>query len=610
MAAPPDDYPPLAALPKLTLHPSVDAKALDAAKVVADWLSSLTQGLASGAQDDIRTLFLEKESWWRDFVSFSWDIATHNGTEAISKYITSSTSGFAEPKTDLSFALQPQLMEMGPFQFIQSGFSFKNKFGTGRGILRLANVGPDEWKAWTVSTILERLNGQDELEAKRLKEQAIQSSPSGHGIPSKEDTDLQVLIVGAGQAGLALAAHLQHLGLKYLVVEKASGPGAAWRARYASIKSHTPSFTDHFPFLKYPTNWPRYLDRDHIIQWIEHYADIMGLNIRNNTLARNIVYDESAKRYSVELQSADDGSVQTVSPKHLVLATGLLSDIPIKPTFPGQDLFRGEISHTSEHRSAALLPDVQSKKFTIIGAGTSAHDVAQDLVNHGAKSVTMVQRSPMFVVSTQAVEEFQLKIWHTPGLSTEDADLLGNSLPTALVRTLGIGGSQMMSAFDKDLLDALEKAGMAVKRGDTGDSLADHQFIKAGHFYADQGACEMIIDGRIQVRQCGKGVQAYTPDGIVLGDGTKIESDVVILATSIERTHKAIEQLMPKEVIDRVGEICSLDESQERVGVWRPTGMPGFWFMTGSFIWARQFSPLLALQIAAVEWGLNSEYQW
>lgn len=37
--------------------------------------------------------------------------------------------------------------------------------------------------------------------------------------------------------------------------------------------------------------------------------------------------------------------------------------------------------------------------------------------------------------------------------------------------------------------------------------------------------------------------------------------------------------------------------------------MPGFWFMTGSFLWSRQFSPILALQIAAIEWGLNKEYQ-
>lgn len=301
-------------------------------------------------------------------------------------------------------------------------------------------------------------------------------------------------------------------------------------------------------------------------KWIEHYEDIMGLNVRHDTLATNIQYHASTQKYTVELQS-NDGSVQSINTKHLVLATGILSDIPIQPAFPGQENFKGQLYHTVAHKSASCVSDVQSKKVTIIGAGTSAHDVAQDFANHGAKSVTIVQRSPIFVVSPKSVEELQLKLWDTPGLSTEDADLLGNSLPTAVVRTLGVGASQMMSVLDKDMLDGLEKAGLAVKRGDQGDSIVDHQLIKAGHFYVDQGACEMIIDGRIQVRRCAGGVQEYYPTGITLADGTQVESDVVVLATGFERTHKRIERIMPRGVMDKVGEICSLDEEQERLGV-------------------------------------------
>ncbi|RAK86774.1 flavin-binding monooxygenase [Aspergillus costaricaensis CBS 115574] len=603
-----DEFPPLAALPNLSLHPSIDAEQLNAAKIADDWLASLSKSLSTGHPDAIQAHFLEKESWWRDFVSFSWDIACHNGSQAISSYLASSTSGFSDPKLDQPGALQPHLADLGGMRFIQAGFGFTTKAGKGRGVLRLANVGPEEWKAWTVFTVLERLNGQDELEAERAKAAEVQSSGSGPQ-STTEDSDLQVLVVGAGQSGLALAAHLQNLGLKYLVVDKTARPGDSWRARYTSIKSHTPSYMDHFPFLKYPTTWPRYLDQDHIVKWMEHYGDLLGLNVRHGTLAINIQYNPSTKRYSVDLQS-NDGSVQSITTKHLVLATGLLSDIPVKPSFPGEDTFKGQVFHTSAHQSASLMPDVQNKKITIIGAGTSAHDVAQDFASHGAKSVTIVQRSPLFVTSLKSVEELQVKLWDTPGLSTDDADLLGNSFPTAVVRTLSVGASQMMSMLDKDMLDGLEKAGLAVKRGDQGDSLVDHQLIKAGHFYIDQGACGMILDGRIKVQRCQEGVREYYPGGITLADGTQIESDVVILATGFERTDKLIERIVPREILDRVpGVICSLDGSQERFGVWRPTGMPGFWYMTGSFSWSRQFSPVLALQIAAVEWGLNKENQ-
>ncbi|KAL4910554.1 hypothetical protein BDW74DRAFT_164445 [Aspergillus multicolor] len=450
-------------------------------------------------------------------------------------------------------------------RFIQTGFGFKTNFGKGKGVLRLANVGPEEWKAWTCA---------------REKEE-------------KDNSTLQVLVIGAGQSGLALATHLQHLGLNYLVVDKTARPGDSWRARYASIKPHTPIYTDHYPSLIYPSNWPRYLHQEHITRWMGHYGDILGLNVRHDTLAKDIEYDRLTGRYSVTLQSSDgDGVEKTVTAKHLVLTTGLLSDIPAAPSFPGEETFKGEIYHSSAHKSASFIPDIQNKNITIIGAGTSAHDVAQDFVTHGAKSVTMVQRSAIFVTSLESLEQIQVKLWDTPGLSTEDADLLGNSLPTAVVRTLSIGASQIMAALDKEMLDGLERAGMAVKRGEGGDSLV------AGHFYIEQGAAEMIVDGRIRVRHCEGGVGGYYEEGITLAEGAQVESDIVVLATGFERTDKVIERLMPGEIMDRVvGEMCSLDESQERVGTWRPTGMPG------------QFSPVLALQIAAIEWGLNKEYQ-
>lgn len=316
--------------------------------------------------------------------------------------------------------------------------------------------------------------------------------------------------------------------------------------------------------MKYPHDWPRYLDKQHITEWMEQYEDIMGLNVQHDTLASDIKYNDSTKRYSVTLHSK--AGAKTISPKHVVLATGLLSDIPIRPTFPDEAIFKGQVYHTLNHKSASLVPEVQSKKVTIIGSGTSAHDVALDFAEHGAKAVTMVQRGSIYVTTLDSAEKVQLPLWNIPGLSTEDADLLGNSLPTAVVRTLSVGASQMMAAKDKDMLDGLEKAGMALKRGE-GDSIVDHQIIKAGHFYIDQGACQKIIDGEIQVRRCEKGVQGYYSDGIMLSDGSKIESDIVILATGFERSDKTVASLMGESFMDIVGEICALDDSQERIGV-------------------------------------------
>lgn len=208
--------------------------------------------------------------------------------------------------------------------------------------------------------------------------------------------------------------------------------------------------------------------------------------------------------------------------------------------------------------------------MTIVGCSTSAHDIAQDFVNRGAKGVSIIQRHPIFSVSIDSIEKFQLILWNTPGLSTEDADLLGNSLPTAVVRTMGVRMSQMMTANDKKLLDGLEKAGLALRKGDEGNSILDHALIKGGRVYIDQGVSQMIVDGRIKIHRCEQGVKEFYPQGIVLGNGDKVEADVVVLATGYERNKLDVEQMMGKEVAQKAGNFGFLDDEQERIGVSGP----------------------------------------
>jgi len=108
----------------------------------------------------------------------------------------------------------------------------------------------------------------------------------------------------------------------------------------------------------------------------------------------------------------------------------------------------------------------------------------------------------------------------------------------------------------------------------------------------------MIIDGRIKIHRCEEGVQKLGQNSVTLADGTCVQADVIVLATGYEKSILTIRKLMGDEVADKLRGFGSLDHEQERSGWWRPTGIPGFWFMTGSFTWCRQFSQKLALQIA------------
>jgi cation diffusion facilitator CzcD-associated flavoprotein CzcO len=290
----------------------------------------------------------------------------------------------------------------------------------------------------------------------------------------------------------------------------------------------------------------------------------MGIDVLRSTTVGKVQYDETNRQYSVELEN--ENGKQLIKPKHIVLATGLFSSLPNRPEIPGEGSFQGMVYHSSEHQSAAHIPDLKNKKVVMVGCGTSAHDIAQDFVNQGAQSVSMVQRHPIFVMSLDSVEKFQFPLWNTPGVSLNDADLLGNSFSIPLVRSMGIGMSQMMAANDSKMLDGLEKAGMALLKGES-CGLLDHALVKGGHFYVDQGASQMVIDGRIKILRCEQGVTSFSSEGVVLGNGTTVEADVVILATGFQRGDLAVEQIMGKEVKDRVGNIGFMNDEQERIGV-------------------------------------------
>jgi hypothetical protein len=196
-----DEFPPLAPLPNLTLHPSTNPHTIDAPKIVNTWLTALTTSLTKSQPIVTTLLFLPEHSWWRDLATFTWDITCHNGAETISKYIQHSNAGLTDAVADLPGALAPRLEDLGGMKFIQSGFRFRTGAGKGRGVVRLANVGEEVWRAWTVYTVLERLDGQDQVEARRERESEVQTGPSNGTVPAsiQTDQDVQVLVIGAGE---------------------------------------------------------------------------------------------------------------------------------------------------------------------------------------------------------------------------------------------------------------------------------------------------------------------------------------------------------------------------------------------------------------------------
>ncbi|KAL1612552.1 hypothetical protein SLS60_000779 [Paraconiothyrium brasiliense] len=593
-------------LPDLKLQQGVQKEDIDAKLVTTNWLSQLERSFAEQNMDGLMNLFIDN-CWWRDIVALSWDFSCKQGQEAIRNYLVSAAHGLSSIRANTFGGLQPMLVEFGGQCWIQSGFTFRTPHGNGKGLLKLMNVGVGKWKAWTVFTQLEKLDYMDELARQRAACVPPVSVPATIGVAQDESEDNQVVIVGAAQAGLMLGARLKHMRIKTLLLERNARLGDSWRQRYQSVTLHTPSYTDHWAYMKIPETWPRFLTGDKVADFMEHYGHLMGLNIQYNTEVTNISYDGATRKYTI--QSTTPEGTRRHSATHLVLATGLFSDEPILPNFPGQGSFGGQIYHSKYHRSAADVPDLHNKRVVIIGAATSGHDIAADFVTHGANEVTMMQRHPIYSISRESWETFMLALWKMDGLSTEEADIVSNAFPLAIIRTMSVGLTKMMAEHDKDVHDGLKKAGLALKEGNDGYGLADYQLIKGGQYYIDQGANEMIIDGRIKIQRCEEGVKKFIESGLVLANGTKINADVIIFATGFEKETTTIEKLMGSGVAKRLHhKFGQLDEEQERSGWYRSTGVPGFWYMTGSIMYCRQFSLPLALQIAAIEQGLNQRY--
>ncbi|KAH8671426.1 hypothetical protein BX600DRAFT_510100 [Xylariales sp. PMI_506] len=604
---------PAANLPKLALPEGVDRDSIDAVQIVSQWLIKLEKFFQQNEFDRIPDLFIE-DCWWRDLAGLNWDISTKHGHEPISQWLATARNYPTGFRLAQSPGLQPQLFDAGPLTWMQAGFHFRHPHGDGRGFVRLTSTGSSgEWKAWTMFSRLDQFDFQKELnEARNLSSAAagateIMTKPvvaNGQG-SHIDDQQPQVLIVGAGQSGLALGAQLKYMGISAQLVEQGAQLGAGWRNRYNSVRLHTPIYTDHYPFLKYPETWPRWLGRDSIVAWMEQYSQIMGLDVQLNTRVTKVEYDEAAKRYQVEVQSPQ--GTRVLSPRHLVLATGIMSTKPRAIDVPGQDLFGGEIYHSSARESASEISGLPDKKIVVLGAGSTAHDVAKDFIDHGATKVTMIQRSPIFSVSSESAE-MVFSLFNKPGLSTEEADLIVSSLPTAVARRLDLGMTHRLCALYKDTIDGLERAGLAVKKGEDGTSLLDHVIVKRGRFYIDQGANRLIIDGHIKVRQCAEGLKEFHADGITLADGTNVEADVIVLATGFDPLSETVRDIVGSQLLEKIPNFGLLDHEQERSGFWRETGVPGFWYMTGNFMWSRQYSQVLALQIAAVEKGFNDTH--
>ena len=210
--------------------------------------------------------------------------------------------------------------------------------------------------------------------------------------PATQTTD--VIVVGAGFAGLYMLHRLRKQGMSAICYETAAGVGGTWYwNRYPGARVDIESQEYCYSFssaLDEEWRWSeRYAPQPEILRYLEHVADRFDLkrDIRFNTRVNGARFDETTKRWIV---STSDGA--TTSARAVVMATGCLSQ-PKEPDFPGVDSFKGKSYFTSRWPHEGV--DFTGLNVAVIGTGSSAIQ-SIPIIAEQAKQLTVFQRTPNY----------------------------------------------------------------------------------------------------------------------------------------------------------------------------------------------------------------------
>jgi putative flavoprotein involved in K+ transport len=176
-----------------------------------------------------------------------------------------------------------------------------------------------------------------------------------------------VVVVGAGQAGLAMGYFLARQGRRFVILERSDSIGAAWRERWESLTLFTPRRYNGLPGLPFPGDPDGYPTRDEVIAYLERYAEKFELPIELNSNARRLTTDDG--RFLLEV----DG--RTIRADQVVVATGPFQ-APYVPQLAERlapEIFQ---THSTGYRKRT---DVPEGAVLVVGGGNTGFQIAQEL---------------------------------------------------------------------------------------------------------------------------------------------------------------------------------------------------------------------------------------
>lgn len=318
---------------------------------------------------------------------------------------------------------------------------------------------------------------------------------------------VDAVVVGAGPAGLAVAASLEKLGVRSELIESAECPGSRWYQRYDVLHLNTTRLLSGLPGRGIPRRSGRYPSASAYAAYLKGFADSLDSSVHTGQTVE-AVRPSGDGAWMVFTQE------RSWKARNVILATGHDS-VPWIPSWPGLDEFTGEVLHSSEYRNPARFDGLD---VLVVGSGNSGADIAADLATRGAGSTTLAIRTPPQIIPRTVV-----------GVPMQFVAVLASRLPAGV-------GDGICRVARRVVLGDLAGRGLPIPEAGVSTQYRESgvvPVIDRGDF---SGA---VASGAIEVVAAVIGLDETK---VRLSDGGDLSPDVVIAATGY-RT--GLETLVP-----------------------------------------------------------------
>ncbi|GER24780.1 monooxygenase [Striga asiatica] len=336
-----------------------------------------------------------------------------------------------------------------------------------------------------------------------------------------------VIIVGSGPSGLSTAAHLHHLSIPYILLEREDTFAPLWQKFcYDRVHLHLDKRFCQLPFAPLPDDTPGYMSRADFVAYLTDYVSRFEIEPRYGHRVVEAKHDKESCWWDViavasnnnnndnnnnsDNNNNDDDNNNVVGPteryrsRFLVVATGVTCD-PWAPPVEGLEGFGGEVVHSTQYKNGARF---SGERVLVVGAGNSGMEITLDLANHGAKA-SIVVRSSMHVISR--------------GMAYVGLVLL-KYVPMSWVDI-------MLTVMSKAVFGDLTKYG--IQNPKEGPFTMK---VKYGKYpVVDVGTIGMIKTGKIQVLP---GISYIKGNKVLFENGKEDIFDAIVMATGFKRSTK------------------------------------------------------------------------